>query len=49
MLDPRWQAVAERILAWITEQKVENAAAHVASPAVMTGRPRPASVEEGAR
>jgi pimeloyl-ACP methyl ester carboxylesterase len=30
MLDPRWQTVAERILAWITERNVENAAAQAA-------------------
>jgi pimeloyl-ACP methyl ester carboxylesterase len=29
MLDPRWQAVAERILAWITNRMVENSAAQV--------------------
>jgi hypothetical protein len=30
MLDPRWQTVGERILAWIKERKVEDAAAQVA-------------------
>jgi pimeloyl-ACP methyl ester carboxylesterase len=29
MLDPRWQAVAECILAWITNRMVENSAAQV--------------------
>jgi alpha-beta hydrolase superfamily lysophospholipase len=30
MLDPRWQAVGERILAWIKERYVENASGQVA-------------------
>jgi pimeloyl-ACP methyl ester carboxylesterase len=28
MLDPRWQSVAERILAWLTERPVANATVH---------------------
>ena len=29
MLDPRWQSVAERILAWLNEQQVVNASEQV--------------------
>lgn len=33
MLEPRWEAVADRILAWITERTVESASAQVAEMA----------------
>jgi alpha-beta hydrolase superfamily lysophospholipase len=33
MLDPRWQSVAERILAWLNEPPVANASAQVADRA----------------
>jgi pimeloyl-ACP methyl ester carboxylesterase len=36
MLDPRWQSVAERILAWLNEQSVANASVQVAELADVT-------------
>lgn len=36
MLDPRWQSVAERILAWLNERPVANASVQVAERADVT-------------
>jgi pimeloyl-ACP methyl ester carboxylesterase len=33
MLDPRWQTVADRILAWLDEREAKNTSAEVARPA----------------